>query len=898
MRSDEFTNKRPVEMPPSSARIGQAIDDELAFHIDERVRDLIASGIQADVARDRAIAELGGLEGTRRDLVRIDQEAATRQNLADAAADLWADAKRTSRIVSRRPGYVAIAALTLALGIGANAAMFAVVDRLLLSPPPHIRDARDVVHLQVEEAQPQSGRIIWTGAPYPYFQALVDVPRSFDVAGYFTTSMPLRAGGTHRTAAVTVVTPGYFSLLGTQPALGRFLGDGDVAGARAAVISHGAWVRDLARANVVGSDIMLAGERYTIVGVAPDGFTGPGIMPVDAWISLGADTPGLPASWQTRQNLRFLSVIARPRASAGRQVVTDEATRVYLTSRAGTPQSDSTARVLASALVPGRKPEGDMTTDTRVTLWLQGVSVLVLVIAIANVANLMLLRGLERRRETAVSMALGVNRMRLGRGVVLESLLIGSVAALLAVMFSRWSGPFLWSLLLPMGAEVATAPVRDTIVVGLLALGSALAMSVVPVVLQLRTKAGDVLRDGTRGSSRRASLIGDGLVILQVACAVVLLVGSGLFVRSMLRLDGLDLGFEVNRIVAVHIDHGQSRDATVAGQFLRDAATRVRALPGVEHVATSLTAPYRPSASLALFLPGHERLPGVGPNALGYPSFFAVTPEFFATMGLSIQGGRAFDAADGASSPLVTIVDATMARAFWPSGDAIGRCFRLGADTMPCRTVVGIVQDTKRSPIEKNHSPRYYLPLAQAPANNQTNHYLFARTALSPAAVVGSVRAAVLGDESSPPLVDAMPMTRFLEPYTRPWRLGRAVFVAFGVLSTVIATIGLFGVVSFGVLQRQRELGIRVALGATRNAVLRLVMGGAGKRTAIGLFAGGVGAVLLGSGLRDLLFQTSSLDIPTYVASIIVVVLATIVACIIPAMRAIRVDPTVTLKAE
>ena len=896
MTHDDFSNRRPVELPPDSDRIGKAIDDELAFHIDERVRELVDSGVSAGMARDRAIAEFGELAATRIDLQAIDEEASRRQSLADRAIDLWIDVKRTARVLSRRPGYVSIAAFTLALGIGANAAMFAVVDRLLLSPPPHIRDARDVIHLQAEEAQAQAGRIIWTGAPYPYFQALLNAPRSFDVAGYFTTSMPLQGAGTHRTASVTVVTPGYFALLGTRPTLGRFLGSGDVSEERAAVISYSMWTRDLARGDVVGSDVTLAGERYTIVGVAPEGFTGPGIMPVDAWISLGAATPALPANWQTRQNLRFLQVVARPHAAVSRTVVTDEATRIYLASRAGTPQADSTARVLASALVPGRKPEGEMTTDTRVTLWLQGVSVLVLIIAIANVANLMLLRGLERRRETAVSMALGVSRMRLGRGVVIESLLIGSVSALLAVMFSRWSGPFLWSLLLPMGAEVASTPLRDALVVGLLALGSALAMSVVPVVLQLRTKVGDVLRDATRGSSRRASLTGDGLVVLQVACAVVLLVGSGLFVRSMLRLDGLDLGFNLDRIVAVHVDHGRVRDAAGALQFLEEAEARVRSVPGVQQVATSLTAPYRPSASLPLFLPGHERLPGVGPNALGYPSFFATTPEFFTTMGLTIQSGRGFGTNDGASSTLVTIVDATMARTFWPSGNAIGSCFRLGADTMPCRTVIGIVQDTKRSPIETTHSPRYYLPLAQAPANNQTNHYLFARTALSTAALVAPVRAAVLGDESSPPLVEAMPMTKFLEPYTRPWRLGRAVFVAFGVLSTIIATIGLYGVISFGILQRQRELGIRVALGATRNTVVRLVMGGAGKRTAVGLIAGGIGAVLLGAGLRDLLFQTSSVDAPAFIASMVVVTLATIVACIVPAMRAIRVDPAITLK--
>jgi putative ABC transport system permease protein len=181
---------------------------------------------------------------------------------------------------------------------------------------------------------------------------------------------------------------------------------------------------------------------------------------------------------------------------------------------------------------------------------------------------------------------------------------------------------------------------------------------------------------------------------------------------------------------------------------------------------------------------------------------------------------------------------------------------------------------------------------------SQTNHYLFARTRLAPAALIEPVRNAVIGSESSPPLVDVLPMTKFLEPYTRPWRLGRAVFVAFGVLSTIIATIGLYGVISFGILQRRRELGIRVALGATGGSVVRLVMGGAGKRTLLGLVAGSVGALLLGAGLRDVLFQTAAADVPAYAASMIVVTLATIVACIAPAMRAVRVDPTVTLKGE
>lgn len=895
MRPDDFTNRRFVELPASTTRIGKSIDAELAFHIDERMRELIASGMPASVARDRAIEEFGELAATRRDLQQIDEDATRRQSIAELAADLRIDASRSWRILWRRPGYVAMAVLTLALGIGANATMFAITDRLLLSPPPHIRNARDVVHLRFDEAQPQGSRIVWVGAPHPFYRALLDATPGFDVAGYFSSSMPLRVANVHRTASVTAVTEGYFDLLGTRPAVGRFFGS-DETGERPVVISYTAWTRDLAGADVVGSDLTLNGERYTIVGVAPRGFTGAGIMPVDAFIPLGT-SPTLPPGWQERQNLRLLSVIARPHAGTSRAAMAADATRLYLTSRAGSPQYDSTAKVVPAALVPGRHPEGGMTTDARVTLWLQGVSVLVLIIAIANVTNLMLLRGIERRRETAVSVALGVSRGRLVRAVLLEGLLLGLLAAALAILLSRWSGPLLGSLLLPMGGEVFTTPVRESLVTGAIALGSVLLISIVPVGLQLRTRVGDVLREGSRGSSRRGSLTGDALVVIQVACAVVLLVGSGLFVRSMLRLDGLNLGFEVDRIVAVQVDHGQSRDTAAARHHLERAMVRVRALPGVDLVAASLSAPYRPSFGPTIFLPGHERVPGVGPNALGYPTFIAMTPEFFPAMGLSLQSGRTFGPSDVATAPLVTIVDSTMARTLWPQGNAIGSCFRIGADTMPCRTVVGIVQDSKRSPIEERHSMRYYLPLTQSPVR-QTSHYLFARTALSTVSLVGPVRTAVLGDESSPPLVEVLPMKRFLEPYTRPWRLGRAVFVAFGALSTVIAAIGLFGVISFGILQRRRELGIRMALGATQGTVLRLVMAGAGKRMVVGLLVGSMGAALLGSGLRELLFQTSSVDAHAFLASMLVVTMATIVSCIVPAMRATRVDPTVTLRSE
>jgi predicted permease len=899
MTDHESRNRPAFELPPDMSRIGRAVDDELAFHIEERVRELVASGIDARQAHAQAAAEFGDLEAARADLRRIDEMAARRSWAVEALADLWTDARRTARSLIRRPAYALVATITLALGIGANSAMFALVDRLLLSAPPHIRDADEIVRLRFDEAQPQSGRITWVGAPYDFYRALTQSGPRFDVAGSTALTMSMRVTTDTRAAAVVATTPRYFTLLGVQPAVGRFLADGDAADERSAVISHSLWSRELARApDAVGRDITLGVETFRVVGVAPRGFTGDGIEPVDAWIVLGTSTPGLPRGWMESQTDRRVSLIARPQPGTPPAATAAEATRHYLAWRSSTPAADSTARVLLGSLVPGRTSAGGITPESRVALWLQAVSVLVLLIAVANVANLLLLRAIDRRRETAVSMALGVSRIRLVRSVVLESLWLGGASATLATLLTRWVGPFLWRLLLPDGAEPSVTPWRDAAIIAALAVGSAVAMTIVPALLQLRTSTNDALRNGARGASRRGTRAGDLLVVVQVACAVVLLVGSGLFVRSLLRVSALDLGFQVDQVLAVQVDHGQTRaDTAAVSRFLSIAEERVRGVAGARKTATSLTAPYRPSMTMPVFLPGRDELPGVGQNALGYPSFFAVSPEFFATMGLTILRGRDFAVVDAATAPPVAIVDATMARTFWPNGDALGQCFRVSADTAPCRTVVGVVEDSKRALTTRTHALRYYLPLSQVPTRSM-QRFLFVRAAQSPKSMIAPVRAAVLGASAMQPLIDVYPMSRLLDPYTRPWRLGRAVFVAFGVLATLIATIGLYGVIAFGVEQRRRELGIRIALGAPRSRVLRSVMLGAGGRMAVGCVIGAAGAFVLGRRLHDLLFQTSPMDALVFGAALSVVVLATLVACALPAWRAVRVDPTVSLRAE
>ena len=898
MIDDATPDRRALELPANRSRIGRAVDAELAFHIDERVRELVASGIDADIARARATAEFGDLEAARNDLRRIDELASRRSWVAEALADLVTDARRAARGLLRRPAYAMVAMTTLALGIGANSTMFSLVDRLLLSAPPYIRDADSVVRLRFDNAQPQSGRITWVRSQYDFYRALVEARPPFDIAGTTALTMSMRVNREPRAATVHATTPGYFALLGVQPAVGRFPVDNDASDDRSAVVSHALWTRELGGASdVIGRDIRIGDESFRIVGVAPRGFTGDGIEPVDAWIPLTATTPGLPTGWQTAPFDRRISLVARARAGVAPAVLQAEATRHYRAWGAARPNPDTTAFVRLVSLVPGRDSDGSMTPESRVALWLQAVSVLVLIIAVANVANLLLLRAIDRRRETAVSVALGVGRVRLVRHVVLESVLLGIGAAMVAAFLARWAGPVLWRLLLPAGAESSVTPWKDAGVVAALAIGSALGMTIVPAMLQLKTSTSDALRNGARGASRRGTLAGDVLVVLQVACAVVLLVGSGLFVRSMLRVGAIDLGFQLDHVLAVSTDHSPSRvDSAVVNRFVIDAVDRLRGLPGVGDAAAGLTAPYRPSMGAQFFLPGRTELPGVGPNALGYPTFFAVSPRFFSTMGLAILRGRDFGTADTPTSPNVAIVDATMAKTFWPNDDAVGQCFRMGADTAPCVTVVGIVEDSKRTPTQATHALRYYVPLAQM-RTARLERFLFVRTAVAPTAMVPQVRAAVT-TVSATPFVDVFPMTQLLDPYTKPWRLGRAVFVAFGALATIIATIGLYGVIAFGVTQRRREIGIRIALGAQRSRVLGSVAVSAAARMAIGCAVGVAGAFVLGRRLHDLLYQTSPTDMLVFTAALLVVALATLVACALPAWRAVRVDPTISLRAE
>jgi predicted permease len=890
-----------VELPPRADRIARAIDDELRSHLEERVSELVANGTRKETAWAQALGEFGDVESARRDLRRIDERSARRTNASEMALELGSDLWRTVRSLIRRPAFSATAIVTLALGIGANAVMFGLVDRLLLSPPPHLERPNELVHLVYDMADNDGGRITWDATSYPVYRSLADRVASFaSTAGY----VPLRLGFANGPAAEEVnalaVTRSYFETLGPRPSAGRFFAatETDATDSRTVVISHTLWSRHFsADAAAIGRSVRLGGRPFTIVGVAPRGFTGDGIDPIDAWVLLIDGTPTLPAEWSTRQNVRSVSVVARLRRGASVARASTEASVVFRASLAETQSQDPTAIVRLRDMIPGKNGNGHLVPEVRVTVWLQGVSMLVLLIAIANVTNLLLLRAVDRQRETAVRLALGISRLRLLRHLALESLVLATAGGLAAILLARWVGPWLWRVVLPGTTAVEVTQGRLVTATALIALISASLTTLLPAFLQRATHVADLLR-GARGATRRTSSIGEGLVVLQVALTVVLIVGAGLFVRSLLRVSRLDLGFAAGNVVAIRVNlRGAGQDSASAAAMLDATRRSVEAVAGVRGVALGQTAPFRPSLNLPVFLRGTADLPGVGPERLGYPTFFAVSPEYFDVMGISLLRGRAFTAADQRGSGPVMVVDATTARTFWPGSDALGQCVQLGADTMPCTTVIGVVRDTRRAVAGENHSLRYFLPLAQSPIRS-SERYVFARTTRPATSMELAIRSAVMAALASAPFVEVVALERLMDPQTRQWRLGTAAFLAFAVLATLVATIGLYGIVSFGVARRERELGVRRALGAPRATLIGFVLAGALSRSTMGLVSGGILSFVLAQRIRDLLFRPTAADALAYGVAVAIVIAAAVVASVGPAWRAIHADPMRALRSD
>ena len=886
--------------------------------LDEDVREEIESHIamQADVYRRSGLSPDEALHAARRQFGNV---TAVRERIHDFYGFGWVetfvgDVRHAVRSLARNPAVSLAAALTAAIGVGAVASMFSVLQTLLLAPPPHVVAADRVFRLHGlfpnagaggEPAEPT------TGTPYPFYERLVDEADTLEsVAAYAQTDLAAGAGPDARMTRAVMVSAGFWRTLGIRPALGRLLLDPEAhpaTGARVVVLGHGFWQRRFdGRPDVVGETLRIKGRPYEIIGVTPRGFRGVELSDVDLWLPLLAwdDGSSRPVRWHTSGTWYVLTLVGRLRPE-----VTLAQTEAQLTGLQRTFLEEAVdplfppdaarlgryreARVLLGPVTGGLGSNLRPIPEARVTAWLFGVAVVLVAIACLNAAGLLLLRAMRRRREIAVRIALGISRGRLARLLLAESLmlaLLGGAASLAVVILTR---AWLQRTILPaMAWEPAAIVSPGVLAVAVAAtLATALAAGLSPLWYVGRDALPAVQGRILDAPARRPRLQG-ALLAAQAALSVMLLVGAGLFLRSLYNAATLDIGLDRDNVVSVRVDFtGAGRGPDDVARFYEAALGRISALPGVTRASLARGVPLQSLYAGGFRLPGMNNMLAMPDGGLPFVNY--VTPGFFETTGMRIRAGRGFLEAERAQGR-VMVVNETLARFGWPNRSPIGECVHR-SDEEACTTVVGVVADARRFSLVEDPYPYFYEPL---PPGDPGPRALLARTAPGRPRLDPALRGELLALDPALPYVRIETLGEALNPQIRPWRLGASLFTAFGSLAVLLAMIGLWSSVSYAVSQRRHEFAVRLAVGATPTRVVRLVLND-GLRTALIACAAGL---LIAAGtthlIRDLLLQVSPRD-PAVFATVAAGVLAVAtLASLWPALRASRVDPAQALRAE
>jgi predicted permease len=609
---------------------------------------------------------------------------------------------------------------------------------------------------------------------------------------------------------------------------------------------------------------------------------------------------GVTDNWPRAWNAQWLYVIGRMKPGVSLDAATAEATRIHRLAYDG-PPTRLIAKALISATPIGFTNEGVESTEVSVAKWLIGVTLVVLLIACSNVANLLLSRAIRRRGEVGVRMALGAGRSRLARLFVTESLVIAALGGAAALAVATGISLLIRKALLT-NVEWTTSPVslRVLIVAFTVTLLVGLLVGLAPAAHAARVSVHTAIQRGrAQGRSWRA---GSWPTILQAALTACLLIGAGLFVRSLHQARTAPLGFESERILVADIAFAGLPDNTyeqyIASRARRNEAWRqallkVQTHPGVEKAALALGSPFGNGFGVDLFVPGFDSVPKLGG---GGPFISGVTADYFATVGTRIIRGRSFLPTEGAGTERVTIVNETMARTLWPQQDALTKCMRIFADTMPCARVVGIVEDARRANLREQPAMQYYIPLGQESGIGGTVLMVRPRTAPRAFAPIASRSIYEIG--AIVDRVTTWPIREKIDPLLRPWKLGATIFGMGGLLALVVAALGLYSVMSYSVAQRTHEMGVRIALGARTQSIVSMIVRQGVVLAAIGVTVGIVLAILAGGRLQGLLFDTSPRDVTIIGGSALVLMSAAAAASFWPALRAGRVDPIRALKSD
>jgi putative ABC transport system permease protein len=802
---------------------------------------------------------------------------------------LWQDLRYGVRMLRKNPGFSAVAVLTLALGIGANTAIFTVVNAVLLQPLPFHEPERLV---RVWRSSAEEDR---TALSFPDFADIRAQQTVFErMAAWRSSDYTLTGQGDPVNLSGLVVTAELFPMLGAAPQFGRgFTPEEDRAGNRAVILGHSLWQnRFNSDPKVAGKTVTINSLSYNVAGVMPAEFKFPiQYDPVDLWVSLGAD-PLVTARGRLNYSVigRLKPNVTAPQAEAALRVIVDTLARQY------TESSD----FVSARVLPFHQ---EVVRDVRLGLLLMfGVVGCVLLIACANVANLLLQRATMRRKEIAIRAALGAGRWRILRQLLTESLLLALGGGVIGWLMAMWLTKLLISLA-PKGLPRAPESGLDARVLGfavLASLATGVIFGLAPALQAAKMDLNEALKDGAKGGGARSNRFRNALIVIEVALALMLLVCSGLLLNSFLRLQRVDPGFDSHNVLTFRIGlpaNGYSQQTQVAS-FYQELISRLEAAPGVKSVSAISHLPLGSRRGRTGFaIEGIATRPD---NEVPYSTDFrAVTPGYFKTMGMHLIKGRDFNPRDELRSTQVAIINESLARRYFPNQDPLGKRVMPGIqiDERPwmMREIVGVVRDAKHVSLREEPPPYIYLPHRQFPRPGMT---LVVRASNDPKGLIGVVQKETHALDSELPVFEIRTLDQYLASSVAEPKFSAMLIGLFAGLALILSCIGLYGVMSYAVAQRTRELGIRMALGAQRRDVLRLVIRQGIGLTLLGAAIGVAIAVALTRMMKSWLFGVSPTDPLTFAVAALLLTIVALLSCWVPARRAAKVDPITALRFE
>ncbi|HEX7772026.1 MAG TPA: ABC transporter permease [Pyrinomonadaceae bacterium] len=862
-------------------RVDQESTEEIQSYLDMLTEAKIRQGLTPREARRNALIELGGVEQV--------QERVREIRMGQFIETAWRDVRLGARALVHSPIFTAVTVLSLALGIGANTAIFSVVNGLLLRPLPYPEAEQivDVWHTPPQQAFPGLDR--FSVSPANYIDWKAQSTAFEQMAVYTYTGLSLSTSNDPLSLIGAAVSSDFFSVLRTNPMQGRgFTPDEEQPGRdQVVVISHGLWQRAFgANPNIMGQTLTLNSRSFTVVGIMPAGFEFP--REAELWVPLAWDDK----ERQVRSIHDYL-VVARLKQNVSLDQAQAEMSTISSRLEQQYPEENSG---WGARVIPLRE---DLVGNIRLALLVLFSAVgFVLLIACANVANLMLARGANRRKEMAVRIALGAGRARLVRQLLTESVLLAVTGGLLGLLLAVWGSKMLVKLgSLPNAGEIGI----DTWALGftvLVSFAAGIIIGIVPALQFTRTNISETLKQGSgrTGGSPMKQHTRKALVISEVALSLVLLIGAGLMIRSFWKLQNVNPGFDTSNALTMSVVLTPTRYSEPHQMlaFFDRAMEQIRAVPGVVSVGTTTTIPLAGGGSTQPFTVEGRPAAAIAEQPMAQTRY--ISPDYFRAIGIPLRQGRVFSDYDRDNSVPVVIISEAMARRFWPGENPIGKRLTPSFHSeQGAREIVGIVGDVKSSGLEVDSAAMMYLPFRQSPRPFLS---FVVRTASNPESLIQPVSRAIYSIDKEQALTDVQTLDQVLVASLSGRRFNMTLLLAFAGVALLLAAVGVYGVMNYTVTLRRRELGIRMALGAEATDVLRLVLRQGLTLTLIGVAAGLISAYALTRLMATLLYGVTATDYLTFITVPAVLIVVGLAASYVPARRATKVNPTIALRTE